>query len=152
MAISSGLKSSAAFTPAASAHGARDVVGGVGEFTFVCANPGQPIFINSVELRIAGATAVTTIWEVHLFDITPPSAQLDDAVFNIPSGDYDSYLGFVPIAQTVDYVDSQYGHTLIVTKQLKPRSTSVFGRLVNVSAITTQAVAHTVTLHTSVVP
>ena len=149
MAISSGLKSSADFTPAASSHGARDVVGVAMEFKNIADGPGQRIFINTAELLLKGATAVTTLWELHLYDVTPPSAQADDAVFNLHSGDYASYLGFVPIAQTVDYVDTQYGHTLNVGKQIKTRGTSVWGVLVNVSAITTQAVAHTVTLHST---
>jgi hypothetical protein len=150
MAYSTGTKSSAAFTPAASAHGARDVLGTAQEFKLLGTGPGESIIINTSEILIAGATAVTTIWEVHLFSVTPPSAQADDAVFNLPAGDLSAYLGFVPIAQTVDYVDNQYGHTLNVGKQVKLTGTSVFGVLVPVSAITTQAVAHTVTLHATI--
>jgi hypothetical protein len=145
----SGTKSSAAFTPAASAHGARDVVGGAKEFTFVGNDPGESRIINSVELMIAGATAVTTTWEVHLYTVTPPSAIADDAVFDIASGDRTSYLGFVAIAQGVDYGATQYGRSLLIGQQVKLRGTSLFAYLVNVSAITTEAVAHTVTLHSS---
>jgi hypothetical protein len=81
--------------------------------------------------------------------VTPPSAIADDAVFDIPSGDRTSYLGFVAIAQGVDYGATQYGRSLLVGQQIKVRSTSVFAYLVAVSAITTEAVAHTVTLHTT---
>jgi len=142
-------KSTAVFTPAASAHSARDSLGGAREFTGVGTGPGESRIINSTDIVISGATAVTTIWEVHLYSVTPPSAILDDAVWDIPSGDRASYLGFVPIAQTVDAGATQYGHTPLIGRQFKLSGTSLFAYLVPVSAITTEAVAHTVSLYST---
>jgi hypothetical protein len=139
------------FTPGAAAHGARDCFGAATAFTYAGNGPGEYRTINTVELMINDPTAVTTVWEIHLYDVTPPSAIADNGVFDIPSGDQASYLGFVSIPQTVDYGTTQYSVVNAVGKQIRLRGTSCFGYLVAVSAITSAAVAHTVTLHTGIV-
>jgi hypothetical protein len=146
---STATKVSAAFTPGAAAHGALDCIGAAAEFKFMGTGPGEHRTINSVSLVIAGGTAVTTTWQVHLYDVTPPSAIADNAVYNLPAGDQSSYLGFFTITQTADTGDAQYAEVNGVGKQIKLRGTSVFAYLVAVSAITTEAVAHTVTIHST---
>jgi hypothetical protein len=96
---------------------------------------------------VSTATNVTTAWRLHLYNVTPPSAIADDAAFDVPSGDRASYLGYVDISQLIDV-----GATLIIdmpnlNKQIKLLGTSVFGYLVNGTTITSEAVAHTVTIH-----
>jgi hypothetical protein len=150
MPYSSGTKVTADFTPGAAAHGALDCIGAAQEFKFMGTGPGECRTINSVSLMIAGATAVTTTWQVHLYDVTPPSALADNAVFDVPAGDRASYLGFFTIAQTTDTGATQWAASDNAGKQIKLRGTSVFAYLVAVSAITTEAVAHTVTIHSTV--
>jgi hypothetical protein len=146
---SAATKTSGAFTPGAAAHGARDCIGAATEFTFMGTGPGECRTINSVELLIADGTAVTSTWEVHLYDVTPPSALADNAVFDIPAGDRASYLGYFTIGQTVDMGSSLYHFADNVGKQIKLRGTSVFAYLVAVSAITPAAVTHTVVIHST---
>lgn len=136
---------SASFTPAASSHVAGDVVGGAQEFKSV-GQVGQTVIIVSASLRIANATAETSTWAVHLFDVTPPSAVADDGAFLLAAGDYPSYLGSVALAQTADLGDTQYIESNNIQKVVRLRGSSVFGYLVNGTTLTPGAVAHVVTL------
>lgn len=147
--MATGTKSIATFTPGAAAHGARDCFGAAQEFTYVGVSSGNCRTINSVELLINDGTAVTTVWELHMYDVTPPSAIADNGAFDIAAGDQASYLGYVSIPQTVDFGSAQYAKVDFIGQQIKLRGTSVFAYLVAVSAITSAAVAHKVTLHTT---
>lgn len=136
---------SATFTPAAASHVAGDVNGGANKFA-LNAPSGSVFEIQSASLLIAGATIETTAWTLHLYSVTPPSAIADDAAFDIPSGDRASYLGFVSLAQVVDYGNSLYIESNNLNKRVKLTGTSLFGYLVNGTTLTPQNVAHTVTL------
>ena len=136
---------SATFTPAAASHVAGDVVGGAQEFKSI-GNPGSCVVIVNASLRIANATAETSTWALHLFDVTPPSAVADDGAFVLAAGDYPSYLGSVALAQTADLGDTQYIEANNVQKVIRLRGSSVFGYLVNGTTLTPGAVAHVVTL------
>lgn len=140
-----GKSASATFTPAAASHVAGDCNGAAAEFA-LGAPSGSVFEIDSVSMLIAGGTIETTAWALHLYSVTPPSALADDAAFDIPSGDRASYLGFVTIAQVVDYGASLWIEAHNIGKKVKLAGTSVFGYLVNGTTLTPQAVAHTVTL------
>ena len=142
----SAVSASATFTPAASAHGAADVVGGAQQFA-LGANSGGRIMITGATLEIDGATAEATAWRLYLYSVTPPSALADDAVFDLPSGDRASFLGYVDLSTAVDLGSTQWVETSQINKQIKLAGTGVFGYLVNLSAVTPAAVAHIVTLH-----
>src|SRR4029077_8453444 len=92
------------------------------------------------------ASAETSTWALHMFDVTPPSAVADDGPFLLAAGDYASYLGSVAFAQTVDLGDTQYIETNNIQKLIRLRGTSIFGYLVNGTTVTPGAVAHVVTL------
>lgn len=141
-----GLSASGSFTPAAASHTAGDVNGAAA--TFDLNAPASCVFeIQSASLLIAGGTVETTAWTLHLYSVTPPSALADDAVFDIPAGDRASYLGFVSLAQVVDYGSSLYIETHNIGKRVQlAASGDLFGYLVNGTTLTPQAVAHTVTL------
>jgi hypothetical protein len=145
-ALVSAVSASATFTPAASAHGAADVVGGAQSFA-LAANSGGRLMITSATLEIAGGTAEATAWRLYLYSVTPPSALADDAVFDLPSGDRASFLGFIDLGTAVDLGSTQWVEALQINKQIKLAGTGVFGYLVNLSAVTPAAVAHIVTLH-----
>ncbi len=136
---------SATFTPAAASHTAGDSNGTAQEFAFGAIS-GSRIRIVSATLRINSATIETTAWRVHLFSVTPPSALADDAPFTLASGDLPSYLGYIDLAQVVDFGDTLFIETTNIQKQIQLAGTSVFGYLVNGTTLTPAAVAHIVTI------
>ena len=141
--------SQAVFTPAATSHTAADVVGGAKEFKGMSQSNSSGVQIVSASLLIATATApVTTTWRVYLYNVTPPSAVADDGAFDLVSGDRASFIGYVDIAQAVDFGSSNYIQSDNLNKSIRLGSRSAFGYLVNLATVTLEAVAHTVTLHT----
>ena len=142
----SGGAASGAFTPAAASHTAGDVNGAAA--TFAIGGPASGTFeIQSATLLIAGGTAETTAWTLHLYNVTPPSALADDSVWDIPSGDRASYQGSISLAQTADVGSSLYIETNNIGKRVALGATgSLFGYLVNGTTLTPQAVTHTVTI------
>lgn len=143
-----GFVASATFTPAATSHTGGDVVGVAQALAFTPApTSGGLIRITGVELLIAGATIETTAWKLHLYNVTPPSALADDAVFDLPAGDRAAYLGAVDIAQVVDLGASLFIEAHNLSKIIKLANGSLFAYLVNVTTLTPQAVAHTVKLY-----
>jgi hypothetical protein len=140
--------SQAVFTPAAAAHGAVDVIGAATEFKGLAQTNGAGIQIVSASLLVATGTLVTTVWRVHLYNVTPPSAIADNGLFDIAAGDRASYLGYIDIAQLVDIGSTLYVQSDNLNKAIRLAGRSAWGYLVATSGITTEAVAHTVTLHT----
>lgn len=153
MSISSGgYSASAVFTPAATSHTGGDAFGAAREFVLLDRNGGAPLAgsrlkITSVTLMQATGTNVTSVWRLHLYNVTPPSAIADDAAWDIASGDRASYLGYVDISQLLDMGSTLYIDMPNLNKQIKLLGTSVFGYLVAATTLTAEAVAHTVTLH-----
>lgn len=138
---------SASFTPIAASHVAGDVNGAAQEFASLGSSGGQ-VMITSATILVAGGTAEATAWRLHLYSVTPPSALADDAAWDLPSGDRASYLGFVDLGTATDVGSTLWGEVHGTNKHLRLSGTSLFGYLVNLTTLTPQAVAHTVTLHT----
>lgn len=148
-----GFSAAAVFTPAATSHTGNDCFGAAQELKLLdrYGNPpaaGSALRITSLTFTQATGTNVTSVWRLHLYNITPPSAIADDAAFDVPSGDRASYLGYVDISQLVDLGATLYIDMPNLNKQVKLLGNSLFGYLVNVTTLTAEAVAHTVTLHT----
>lgn len=147
------FSASATFTPAASSHVAGDSVGGAVEFVLRDRNGGIPavgsnLSIVSATLQINGGTIETTAWRLHLYSVTPPSAYADDAAWDISNAtDLTSYLGYVDLSQVLDFGTTLFIDMPNLNKRIKLAGTSVFGYLVNGTTLTTQAVAHIVTLY-----
>lgn len=139
------FSASASFTPVASSHTANDVVGGAGTFSSI-GNNGKKIILTRATLLINSGTAQATAWRLHLYNVTPPSATTDDGAWDLPSGDQSSYLGFISIPQAEDMGSSQWVE-VDLSKQITLSGTALYGYLVNMTTLTTAAVAHTVTLH-----
>jgi hypothetical protein len=142
---------SATFTPAATSHAGGDCFGAAQEFKILDRNGSPPasgshIKITSLTFTQATGTNVTSVWRLHLYNVTPPSAIADDAAFDVPAGDRASYLGYVDISQLIDLGATLYIDMPSLNKQVKLLGTSLFGYLVNVTTLTAEAVAHTVTL------
>lgn len=145
--IGAGFSASATFTPAASSHTAGDSNGTAQEFAQI-GPPGGRIKIVGQSLLVNGGTNETTAWQLHLFNVTPPSALADTGDFVLAAGDQASYLGYLDFAQLVDIGSALYIQTNNVFKPVKLLTSSMWGYLVNTTTVTPQAVAHVVTLHT----
>jgi hypothetical protein len=141
---------SASFTPANTSHTAGDSVGVAQQFS-LAAPTGSLLRIVSASLLVAGGTNETSTWRVYLFSVTPPSALADDAPFVLASGDRASFLGYFDFAQLVDVGDTLYIEAT-PNKVMRLTGTSVFAYLVNLTTVTTAAIARTVTIHTSLAP
>jgi hypothetical protein len=140
-----GYRSAAAFTRPANTTGytAGDVLGGAGSpdadpgsaiLEFASVGPsGGYILIASADLRV-DLTAVPsgmTSFRLHLYDASP-TAILDNAAWDLPSGDRSSYLGYVDLGAPVDVGSTLFVQTDQLNKPFKLASgqTSLWGELV----------------------
>ncbi len=137
------------------AYAAGDVVGvtggGTGCITFAnMRDVAGEILITSAtfERDVAALISGETSYTLHLYNVTQPGAQVDNAVFDLPSGDRASYLGSLNLGTPVDLGSTLYIATDGINKQVTLASTSLFGVLVTVGAYTpASASVHVVTLH-----
>jgi len=141
-----GVSASATFTPAAASHVANDVVGGAQTFA-LGALSGSVFMLTDAELLINSSTAQATAWRLYLYNVTPPSATADDGAWDLPSGDQASFLGYIDLGTAIDLGSTQWIENHGVNKTIKLSGTGVFGYLVNLTTLTTAAVAHTVKLY-----
>ena len=120
---------------------------GVAAIEFTNIGPaGGHILITDVDLRIDvnAVPAGMVGFRLHLYNVTPPSALLDNAVWDLPAGDRASYLGYIDTGVPVDvgstlFVQSSYP----VNKKVKMgATTSLFGYLVTLGGYTPTAVAN----------
>lgn len=137
----------ATFTPAATSHTAKDVVGGAATFTSV-GESGKMLMIAGATMSIATTTPTVTAWRLHLFNAAP-TVIADDAAFTLASTDIDKYLGYIDLGTPVD-LDStaQWAQVDGLIKPVLLTTANIVGYLVNLSTVTLEAVAHKVTLHT----
>ena len=149
----SGVSASASFTPAAAAYDAADIMDVAKELAFTRADgsavpSGSVIRITAAttKIDITGIPATQTSYTLHLYSVTPPSAQADGATWTLASGDLASYLGSIDLGTPADLGAALYIRTGALTVDLKLAGTRVFGRLVTAGAHTAAAVARQVTL------
>jgi hypothetical protein len=134
---------------------ANDVVGvtggGTACITFPRIGPaGGEIMITSTVFQ-RNATAIIsgeTSYTLHLYNVTQPSAQIDNAAFDIVAGDQASYLGLINLGTPVDLGSTLYVESNGINKQVTLlESASLFGVLVTVGAYTpASAAVHIITL------
>lgn len=129
-------------------YNAGDVIGidnagsaGVAALTFANIGPagGGPVFITTArfEIDITAVISGMTSFRLYLYSVTPPSALLDNAVFDLPSGDRASFRGYVDLGTPVDLGSTLYVETLQINKQVVvPAGGSLFGYLVTNGAYT----------------
>lgn len=138
---------SAAFTPAASSHTAKDVVGGAVTFTGLGIS-GKSVMICGATFSIATTTPVASAFRLHLFN-EAPTVIADDAAFTLATADIGKYLGWIDLGTPFD-LDStaQWQQQDGLAKPIKLTTADAIGYLQNLTTVTLEAVAHTVTLHT----
>lgn len=142
---------SCTWTPAASSHIAFDCIGGAQSLTLPgCA--GKIIKPTGYRLSLATTTAITTVYTVILFSVTP-TVIADDAPFVIAAADGPKVAGYVPIAQPVDFLSTWIeGVGLYTGNPIQMGTTDVLtAYLMNATTVTTEAVPFKFTLHYEIV-
>ena len=138
------------------AYTAGDVVGvtggGTATMTFALgATSASRILITSTTFERDEAALISgeSNYTLHLYNVTQPGAQVDNAAFNLASGDRTAYLGSISLGTPVDLGGMHfYVGQDAINKQIKLAGTSVFGVLVTDGAYTpASAAVHVVTLH-----
>lgn len=130
---------------------AVDNVGGPLTFPAVGYGAG-PFMITGVELEldIAALPAGMANFTLHLYNVTPPSAVVDNGPFTAAVADQASYLGKISLGTPVDLGATLYVSQENVNKQIRTASADVFGYLVTDAGFTPAANSevYKVTLHT----
>lgn len=123
---------------------AGDVVGGVVTFSDIGA-AGSEIMITDALLRVDVSSVPSGMAGIraHLYSATPPSALVDNAAWDLPSGDRSVYLGYIDIGTPVDLGSTLWVERQGVNKRVKlaASSTSLYGYLQTIGAFTPTAQA-----------
>lgn len=134
-------------------YAANDVLGAAAAaLTFAAMGPASgSITITGAQLEIDVTSVPTgmTSFKLALYNVTPPSALADNAVFDLPSGDRASFLGFLDLGSPVDLGSTLYVET-VQSKQIKlAASGSLFAYLITNGSYTPAASSevHVITLH-----
>lgn len=128
-------------------YNAGDVIGinnagsaGAAAITFPNIGPaaGGEILLTawSLGIDLAAVTSGMTSFRLHLYNVTPPSAYLDNAPWDLLTGDRAAYLGYLDLGTPVDVGGSLFVQTGDQRLQVTLLSGSVFGYLVTNGAYT----------------
>lgn len=135
-------------------YNAGDVVGGAFEFANI-GPAGGHIMLTSFDLQYlisANPGAAMTTFRAHFYNVTPPSALADNAVWDLPSGDRASYLGYIDIGALTDFGSTLFAQADGLAKQMKlaAASTSLWCYITTASSYTPAANSEVLTprLHT----
>jgi hypothetical protein len=141
------VPTAASFTPAATSHAAKDVVGGAVTFTGVGISAKQVMIVGAT-FSIATTTPVASAFRLHLFNVAP-TVIADDAAFTLASADIAKYLGWIDLGTAFD-LDStaQWIEVNGLAKPVLLVSADIIGYLQNLTTVTLEAVVHQVTLFT----
>lgn len=128
---------------------AGDVVGGVLTLSTIGPSAGH-VLLTSIDLRydVAAIPAGMTSFRLYLYNATPPSAYADNAVWDIPSADRASYIGFVDLGSIADLGSTLFLQVDGINKQVQLGSgeTALYGYLVTNGGYTPAANSETVRL------
>jgi hypothetical protein len=149
-----GFSASASFTPAAAAYSAGDLMSVAQQFTFTDAN-GDAIPVGSLiriltavtKIDVASVPSGQTSYNLHLYNVTPPSAQADNAAWTLASGDLASYLGSIALGTPVNLGAALYVKSGYIDYDMRLIGSSIYGVLVTAGAHTAAAVARQIRLH-----
>lgn len=123
-------------------YAAGDVVGATAAaITFPSAGPsGGHVLVTTDNLRIdlAAVPSGMTSFRLYLYNVTPPSALADNAVWDLSSGDRAGFLGYLDLGTPVDLGSTLFVQTINPGLQVKlaTGSTSLFGYLVTAAIYT----------------
>lgn len=155
--VSAGITASATFTPAAAAYGAGDIMDVAKQFAFTLAN-GDPvpdgslirILSSTTKIDVTAVPSGQTSYTARAYSSTPPSAQADNDLWTLVSGDLSVYKGPISLGTPVDEGSCLYIKNQYIDTDIKLTGTSLWLELVTEGAHTAAAVARTVTLNAMV--
>lgn len=149
--LPSGFTGTATFTPSASAYGAGDIIDVAKEVPLTFSNgvaipSGSLIRVLTTVLKIdqTGLQASEAGYIAHLYSATPPSAQADNALWTLASGDLTTYRGSIALGTPADIGNACFVKTPLIDTDIKLTGTSLFAELVTTPAFTPGAVARQV--------
>lgn len=119
-------------------------------FTNIAGASGGDVMITSASLEIdlASIPSGMTSFNLALYNVTPPSALVDAATWDVPSGDRASFLGLFSLGSPVDLGSTLYVEQNGINKQVTALGSSLFGYLVTVGGyIAASGTVYKVTLH-----
>lgn len=155
MATYSGISASASFTPVAEAYSAADTISTAQQFIFTHTRNGLVvpagsmirILTSSIKIDATAVISGETSYTLHLYTVTPPSAQANNAAWTLASADLPSYAGSIALGTPVDLGAALYVKTGGINLDIALAGSSLFGSLVTVGAFTAAAVARQIRLH-----
>lgn len=101
----------------------------------------------SLQARVGAIPSGYGNFRLHLYN-TAPTAILDNAAFNLPSGDMQKYLGYIEFTTPEDLGDTLWTRVNNINLQVKLSGTSLFGILETRGAFTpTSGTVKELTLH-----
>lgn len=150
----SGLIGTVSFTPAAAAYSAGDIMDVAKAVSFAYPDattitPGSLIRITACALKIdqTGLQASEGAYTLHLYSVTPPSAQADNAAWSLASADLPSYRGSISLGTPVDLGAACYVKTGGLSEDIPFATAGLYAELVTVAGFTATAVARQVLLY-----
>ena len=131
---------------------ANDVMGVAQELVYIGPHTGGEIIITSTQLWVYHTALISgeTSYNLHLYNVTPPSAHADNDAWDLPSGDRAAYLGYVALGTPVDLGSTLYVEVNGLNKQITGLSNntgSLWAELVTVGAFTPTAAVRRVRVH-----
>jgi len=133
------------------AYAAFDVVGGAVELPKVAQPEGGLYVLRGLSLRIDAASIIAseTSYRIHFYSVTPPSAQVDNAAFDLAAGDRASYLGYLDTGNVVDLGATLWAQLNDQNMPMLLVSGSVFAVITTTAGHTPTALRdYTLTVHT----
>jgi hypothetical protein len=148
--IRSGCAASASFTPAAAAYSAADIMSVAQEFRFsdpALAHSRIRILTSTLMIDATALQASEAAYSLALYGKTPPSAQADNAAWDVSSADLPFYRGTLSLGTPVDLGSTLYIKTGAQDFDVTLGATaSLWGVLITAAGFTATAVARQVGL------
>lgn len=110
---------------------------------------GNILIINStLRIDLSSVTSGMTSFRLHLYNATPPSALLDNAAWDLPSGDRSAYLGYIDLGTPVDMGSTLFAQQETINKPfVVPSGGALYGYLVTIGSYTpASGTVHTIRL------
>lgn len=140
------------------AYTAGDVIGqtdtstaGAFAFPTIAGTAGGDVMITTASLEVDATSipAGMTTFTLYLYSVTPPSAYVDNAAWDLAAGDRPSFLGSFSLGAPVDLGSTLYVVQTGVNLQVTAASGTLYGYLVTTGGFTPAAqTVFKVTLHT----
>jgi hypothetical protein len=102
----------------------------------------------SLTISSDGVISGETSYRLYLYNVTPPSALVDNAAFDLPSGDRAAFLGYIDLGTPLDIGLTLFVQTDTLAKQLTLASKNLYAYLVTNGPYTpTSGRVYVITLH-----